>query len=532
MSSSQISYPVRLSLQTQEKNQVLSLKKGPQRETVDLEKYTIRLIKNNQTLQPTLIAEEEGVIRALTLWLPLNESWFPLFRRDDRTAYTTMLFKNAQNSVMQMNMDPQKSGVIRMELLGQGKTLKVTWLIDRTHSAGEELELTPLQMTLKEKKVEPVRYGLKEPAPVRFQRGRLFSCDNPTLEKIRQDGDVLKKNRCTFDFYLLDYGTASEWGDWEKPAPAFGDNISGFADTARSLGALPGIRLSPLTCSRKSDCHKKERDLLLENAAPLKEKQGGKNRLLFPLDITKEDVRNHIDSSLNYYVSRGIKLIHLDHLAFLFTQADWSDGTLEPRQRLKLLIEILLPFKKRGVLFSASNMPLTGLMNQFDLLFSDLTDGWNGFSHQINLAISLRNPPPLSLGGLSFSRSGKMGDRKKRKIFLHTQALLNGPALLADKTEDLDEELLESWKTWSAEKKPPLLPLEISEYGLVQDVLLLMNRQKMMAILNLDRKTRIISFKEGELAGSKGYSPSDTTSLKSRELILKMTRESSHYFRV
>jgi hypothetical protein len=533
MSNSQISYPVKLQLQTQEKTTLLSLSKGPQRETITLEEYNIRLVRSNNNLQPVITSSTEGNLRSLSLWIPLNDKYKPLFHEEEKVSFTTMLLKKDAN-LLQIYRDPKCEEALRIELCAGGTQVKLTWLLDRAIQPDKDLPLGMVQIASEEKKTELIRYSLKNPSLSTLHTGRLFSSDSRlTLDEIRKDVKTLSEYKCSFNLYMLDYGTASEWGDWEQPSLSFGDNFTGFADAARSLRAIPGIRFSPLTCSRKSNLYKNHRELLLEKGNKITVTTGKGQVSLLPLDITQEEVRNHIDKALNFYVSRGIKFIHLDHLNTLFDQADWADSTLDPQMRLQLLIKIMAPFKKRGVRFSASGLPLMGELDQFNVIFGDLCDPWNSISDMLNMSICLRNPPPLSLGRLYLKTDKKKKDsNKKEKLFLHTQTLLNGPAMLADKTEDLDKSLLESWKIWTAEKAVPLLPLELSEYGLAQDALLLMNRQKMTAILNLSKKTKVVRLKEGELAGSRGYSPSETTSLKSQELILEMSWESSHYFRV
>ncbi|MDC7219164.1 MAG: hypothetical protein PQJ59_04435 [Spirochaetales bacterium] len=532
MSSSQLNYPVKLQLQTQEKKQTLSLKKGPQREKIDLDQFAVRLVRSGNSLQPHITADEDDTLHSLILTIPLGETWAPLFRKEDRSAHSSLLLLSENNSVMQINLSPREKGTVKFTLDEKGGALEILWDAPFPLKAKEELDLPEIQMTLRDKRVEPVRFGLRNPAGTNLNRGRLFSfTGRPDLEEIRRDVNVLSAGKNRFDFFLLDYGTASEWGDWDQPLPAFTEGINSLPGLVRPLGALAGVRLSPLTCSKKSEFYKNGKELLLGKGKTFKILSQPGNPILQPLDITKKAVQEHIDKSLNYYVSRGIKFIHLDHLDLLFSEAEWETA-MEPQKRLKLLTDLMEPFKSRGVKFSTTPLPICEELDRFDVIFSGLDDPQTGFSDLMNLAVSLKNSPPLSLGKLILSDKGKNREKKRRKIHLHSQSLLNGPFLLGDKTDDLDEGLLESWKIWATDRKDPLLPLEVSEYGLGQGVLLLMNRQKMTAILNLGRKTRVISLKEGELAGSRGYSPSETTSLKSRELILQMNRESSHYFRV
>ena len=535
MSSSQISYPLRLQLQTLNEKKTLSLNKGPQRERVSLEGYQIKLARNGQTLQPVISADRDDTVRSLTLWLPLSGRWQPLIKKEVKEAYSTLLLKNDLFEFMQIYMGSGENGFLHMELCRQGKAVKVCWLLDCRIKKDEELSLNPLHINLQEKKAEPGRYGLKGTETAGLEKGRILSFGpKPSLEQVRRDISLFSKKKCTFDFYLFDYGAASSWGDWDRPAPWIGDRMAELAAAVRPLGALPGIRLSPLTCARNSEFYKNRRDLLLEKGRTLKIGDSHGSHTLHPLDITKPEVRSHVDSILNYHVSRGFRFIHLDHLGFLFDRGDWSDPAVPPRQRLRLLIDIIKPFKADGVRFSVSDIPLTSQLEHFDVVFSDLSVTWKGYADLLNLAICLKNPPLLSLGRLRFASPEHSRGRngRKRDIFLHTQALLNGPALLADETECLNDDLLETWRKGTGKRNPALLPLDISEIGLTQDVLLLVNRQKMVAILNLANKTRIVSLKEGTLAGGKGFSPSDSTSLKSNELILKMHRESSHFFRI
>ncbi len=535
MSSLQISYPFRLQLQTLSENKSLSLKKGPQREKISLEGFSIKLIKSGYALQPVIQADSDGIIRSLSLWIPLSESWHPLIKKEEKSGYSSFFLNNAKQEIMQIYMGSKDQGLLHIELCGKGKTAKITWLLDSRIKAGEDLVLKELHMSIQDNKIEPARYGLKEPSAENQGNGRFFTPGpRPSLELIRQDVKRLSEKKCTFDFYLFDYGAASAWGDWDKPASWIGDRMTEMADAVRPLGARAGIRLSPLTCARNSAFYKTGHHLLIGKGKPLKYRDSRGSQPLFPLDITRPEVRDHIDRALNYHVSRGFRVIHLDHLELLFSTGDWFDPGVTPQQRLQMLIDIIKPFSKQGVRFSQSGLPLVSQLEHFDVVFADLNQSWKGYSGLLNLAVCLKNPPLLSLGCLRFAPAGRNAGReeRRRKIYHHTQNLLNGPALLADKTEDLDDELIEAWKRASEKKKTPLLPLDISEIGLKQNVLLLLNRQKMVAILNLDSKTRIVSIKEGTLSGGRGFSPSETTSLKSQELILKMFRESSHFFRI
>ncbi|MBN2628259.1 MAG: hypothetical protein JXA95_16465 [Spirochaetales bacterium] len=534
MSSSQINYPVRLLLKGRDSSKALSLGKGPQRETVILEGYNIRLVRNGNSLQPIIRGEEEIRFRSLTLWIPLQERWIPLIRKEERAAYTTLLLKNSQNSIMQICGEPHDRGVLLIRLTGRQRIVKIQWQMDCVLPAGEELPLTPVHIARKDRKVEPLRYGLKSPVPSDLKRGRFFPLgSSPSLEKVKEDVDRLQELKASPDFYILDYGLSAQWGDWTRPAPWVGDNPTPLYSKIKSLGALPGIRLSPLTCSRRSETFKNKKDFLLEGGGSLPVRYRGNEIRVYPLDITKEAVRRHIDETLNYHVSRGVRFIHLDQLELLFGKGTWADPGVDPRKRLHLLADIMEPYRRKGVRFSTNPLPLTGLLEKFDVLFAFLSretermsrQDWSRYTELINLALSLKNPPPLSLGGQIFSD-------KKNSLLAHTQSLLNGPAVLADKTEDLTPEILTSWNSLVRDNAQPLLPLEISEIGLMQNVLLLMNRQKMITLLNLSHSTRIVSLKEGEPLGGKSLSPSDSTQLRSQELILRMKRESSHFFRI
>jgi hypothetical protein len=534
MSSSQINYPVRLLLKGRDIRKALSLRKGPQRETVLLDGFNIRLVRNGSTLQPIIHSEEETRFRSLTLWIPLQERWTPLIRKEEKSAFTTLLLKNSQNSIMQICGEPHDRGVLLIGLTGRKRIVKIQWQMDCMLPAGEELALTPLHISRKDRRVEPLRYGLKSPVPADLRRGRFFSPGStPSVEKVKEDVDRLLELKAAPDFYILDYGISAQWGDWTRPAAWVGDNPTPLYSKIKSLGALPGIRLSPLTCSRRSETYRSKRELLLEGGASFPIRCRGGKAWAYPLDITKEAVRRHIDEALNYHVSRGVRFIHLDHLDLLFGKGSWGDPTVDPRRRLHLLTDITEHYRKKGVRFSTSPLPLTGLLEKFDVLFAFLSReterisrrDWSRYTELINLALSLKNPPPLSLGGLHFSE-------KKNTLLAHTQALLNGPVVLADRTDDLNGEILASWNSLVRESAPPLLPLEISEIGLMQNVLLLTNRQKMITLLNLSHSTRIVSLKEGEPLGGKSLSPSDSTQLRSQELILRMKRESSHFFRI
>lgn len=535
MNSSQVNYPEKLVILGRKEKVSLSLNKGPQRREIALENYEVELLRNDRAIQPIIIPQEDGFIHSLTLTIPLTESWTPLIYKKQNQAYTTFLLRNEKApTVLQIYQNPKNPGLVKYSL--RGKKLSIQWFIDKTVMRSERITLSSVHYKKQENQVEPARFTLKESLPGTLNKGRFFSFPkNPSPQNILDDVKNLSDKGLSFNFYLLDYGISPLWGDWTTISNLMKSKLPLVLGAIRNTGALPGIRLSPLTAGKKSQIYK-EGELLLKKASPLPgvDEMGG----AYPLDITKEGVMKHFVETLEFYIQMGFKFFHLDNLDALWAVGEWEDSSKGPTRRFHLLTALLEGYKKRGIRFSTNTLPIQGGLEIFDFITAPLSQkkglsqkGWDDYSDLLALAITIKNPPLLSMGGLILTQSKSKKENRQRDIISHSQSLLNGPAILADPAEDMTEREISQWGRLSQPKKK-VLPLEISDVGLSQNVLLLVNRKQRFALLNLTKSTKIILIKEGEFGDSRGLSPSQTTALKSQELILKMKRESSYVFQV
>jgi hypothetical protein len=540
MSSSQVNYPERIILKGRGINLSRNLKKGPNKEIVLLDSHRIQLKRNEHALQPILTTGLSAKIESLVLRIPLSEKWVPLIHNSYRQTYTSLFLNNSNKStVLQICQNPKNSGLVRISLTPGGRSVTISWIIDRSMETQEELTLPTVHFSQNDNKITPMRYSFKERKAPPLNRGRLLTFSgNPAAQRVSKDIEETKKQGLSFDFYLLDYGTAPLWGDWMNLSTGIVDKMALMADEIRRKGMIPGICLAPLTAEKRSNAA--QSSLTLGKGTSRSIKVGGKKKHIMPLDITREEVRNTLRKTLDLYIQWGFKFFHFDHLDLILEEGSWQDETIGPLDRFRLLTRIMEPYRERGIIFSASSLPLMAGMEYFDVITPSMMEKnchltqreWQSFSLILELAMNVKNPPLLSLGGLTFSNEKKKVLCRHEKIYHNSQALLNGPAILAEDYELIDEITASQWKELAIDKRAPLLPLEYSSLGFSQNVLLLINRKKNVAIFNLSRKKKVVHLLEGELGDSRGLSPSQSTALKSSELILPMGAESSHLFQV
>jgi alpha-galactosidase len=131
---------------------------------------------------------------------------------------------------------------------------------------------------------------------------------------------ALARRRAPLDFVVVDDGWQAAIGDWTATNHRFPHGLAALAAGIRAAGFRPGIWLAPFAASPRSRVLREHPDWAVGDPAtgrPIAAGLlGGKGlpRPYFALDLTREDVLDHIAATLGALRAAGFELFKVDFL--------------------------------------------------------------------------------------------------------------------------------------------------------------------------------------------------------------------------
>jgi alpha-galactosidase len=142
-----------------------------------------------------------------------------------------------------------------------------------------------------------------------------------------------------FDVFQLDDGYQHAIGDWLRTNARFPSGIEGVADAIARTGCTPGIWIAPFLAAPGSDLAGEHPEWLA--GAPkgdgfaigmYNEPWGG---VMAALDVTQEEVLDHLSSTAAALVSLGFRYLKLDFTFSAAMPGRYADPTRTPAERVR-----------------------------------------------------------------------------------------------------------------------------------------------------------------------------------------------------
>ena len=264
--------------------------------------------------------------------------------------------------------------------------------------------------------------------------------------------DILKNlgyaKEWDFDVFQIDDAYESDIGDWLETKEGF-PTIDVMAKTIKDAGFTPGIWVAPFIASESSKVFNEHPDWFIkENGEPMvifksREKE------IYALDLTKEEVLSHIENIFTSLRKMGFKFFKID-----FVYAGGIPGKREknitPIQAYRRGLKVIRSVIKDGTVLGcgAPILPSVGFVDAMRIS-PDTAPYWDRggdicAKHAINNAITryyfneklwLNDPDCLLL-----RRENSELKEDQVKLYGYTSALLSDVLLVSDDLELLSEE--------------------------------------------------------------------------------------------
>lgn len=138
-----------------------------------------------------------------------------------------------------------------------------------------------------------------------------------------------------FNLFQIDDGYETKVGDWQSiDKVKFKRGLKTIVDKIHEKNMLAGIWLAPFAAEEDSELFKNHKDWFLRDEKSELIKAGCNWNGFYALDLTKEDARNYVKESLEYYSNLGFDFFKLDFVYAAsivvpkgYTRSEWQTKT-------------------------------------------------------------------------------------------------------------------------------------------------------------------------------------------------------------
>lgn len=240
-----------------------------------------------------------------------------------------------------------------------------------------------------------------------------------------------------FDVFQIDDGYQSAIGDWLAVDDRFGGDLGSMAAAIDRGGWCPGLWLAPFLAAPDSRIATEHPDWLARGAdgEPLPNMfnppwGGGRDGLMYGLDTTLPEVREHLRSLASTVVAMGYRYLKLD---FTFSPAFdgvWADRSFTAAQRVRAGLDAIREGAGDDVFLLGCGVPLANSVGVVDAnrIGADVAPSWKrGKDESIVSGYGGTQPATRHAWSATAVRS-----------FLHRRAWVNDPdcvMLRSERTE-------------------------------------------------------------------------------------------------
>lgn len=260
------------------------------------------------------------------------------------------------------------------------------------------------------------------------------------------DANLALVDEWPFDVFQIDDGFQSAIGDWLTVDERFGGDLASMAAAVEGRGRCPGLWLAPFLVAPDSRIAGEHPEWLARgyDGEPLPNMfnppwGGGRDGLMYGLDPTVPEVREHLRSLAATLVSMGYRYLKLDFTFSPSFDGVWSDRSFTAAQRVRAGFDAIRAGAGDDVFLLGCGVPLANSVGVVDAnrIGADVAPSWTrGATESILSGYAGTQPATRHAWSATAVRS-----------FMHRRLWLNDPdcvMLRAERTE-LTPEAAHTW---------------------------------------------------------------------------------------
>lgn len=249
-----------------------------------------------------------------------------------------------------------------------------------------------------------------------------------------------------FDVFQVDDGFQSAIGDWLTTNERFSAGLEAMAAAITRHGRRPGLWLAPFLVAPDSRIASDHPDWLARDhdGEPLLNMfnapwGGGRDGLMYGLDPTIPEVREHLRDLAATLVAMGYRYLKLDFAFSPSFDGVWADSSFTPAQRVRAGFDAIREGTGDDVFLLGCGVPLSNVVGVVDAnrIGADVAPSWSLGSQQSLLA---------GYPGTQPATRHAWVDTAVRS-FMHRRLWLNDPdcVMLRSKETELSPEAAHTW---------------------------------------------------------------------------------------
>ena len=200
------------------------------------------------------------------------------------------------------------------------------------------------------------------------------------------DANLTLSDDWPFDVFQVDDGFQSAIGDWLTVAERFGGDLPSMAASIAGHGRRPGLWLAPFLAAPDSRVALEHPEWLARgtDGEPLVNMfnppwEGGRGGLMYGLDTSREDVREHLRALGATLVDMGFEYLKLDFTFSPSFDGVWSDASFTPAQRVRAGFDAIRTGVGDDVFLLGCGVPLSNSVGVVDAnrIGADVAPAWS-----------------------------------------------------------------------------------------------------------------------------------------------------------
>ena len=249
-----------------------------------------------------------------------------------------------------------------------------------------------------------------------------------------------------FDVFQVDDGYQSAIGDWLTVGGRFGGDLESMATAIERKGRTPGLWLAPFLAAPDSRVATEHPEWLARglDGEPLPNMfnppwNGGRDGLMYGLDPTVPEVREHLRTLAATVVAMGYRYLKLDFTFSPSFDGVWADRSFTAAQRVRAGFDAIRAGAGDDVLLLGCGVPLSNSVGVVDAnrIGADVAPSWNRTSDESMLS-GYAGTQPATRHAWSATAT---------RSFMHRRLWLNDPdcVMLRSEHTDLTPDAAHTW---------------------------------------------------------------------------------------
>jgi len=250
-----------------------------------------------------------------------------------------------------------------------------------------------------------------------------------------------------FDVFQIDDGFQSAIGDWLTTNDKFPSGLEHLASSIAARGRRPGLWLAPFLVAPDSRVAQDHPEWLARgvDGEPLPNMfnlpwGGGRGGIMYGLDPTMPEVREHLRSLAATVVAMGFTYLKLDFTFSPSFDGVWADSTYTPAQRVRAGFEAIRAGAGEQTFLLGCGVPLSNAVGIVDgnRIGADVAPSWE-LQSEVAMLAGYAETQPATRHAWSATAI---------RSFMHRRLWLNDPDCLMLRTEQTDLGV-DAARTWA-----------------------------------------------------------------------------------